>query len=334
MRRLLLSLLLAWPADAAVASGLEEQSQAAGARLWQTEERMAIAWAKHDALVFRRDQAQAGADAALASIAPLVPALIRAQRLPLASVLVAPVPPAVSLRGYAVLRVWTRHASHQLRAYTAQRDDLASQADAVAAALPRLAQLAHLQQAESAAVDRALQQLRAERQAARDATEEQAAAAARRAAEEAARATNVRAAVGVVTRPSAAGPGRGIIPVAGQVVRRWGEPTDGGPATGVTFRPPPGARVVAPCGGRVVFAAPFRSYGLLLILDCGGGMHAVLAGFGRIDATAGLVVPAGEVVGTMPSIDAANGRNRGSLYLELRRGGQPVDPGGFLGGQL
>ena len=41
----------------------------------------------------------------------------------------------------------------------------------------------------------------------------------------------------------------------------------------------PAARVVATCAGRVAFASPFRSYGLLLIVDCGGGYHAVLAGF-------------------------------------------------------
>ena len=333
MRRLLLSLLLACPIGAA-AAGLPEQSQTAGARLRQTEERMATAWSEHDALIQRRDQAQADADAALASIAPLVPALIRAQRLPSAALLVAPVPPAVSLRGYAVLRVWTRHATQQAMAYAAQRNDLTAQAEAVAAALPRLAELARLQQAESATLDRALQQLRAERQATRDATEEQAAATARRAADEAARATSVHAAVGVVARPTAAGPGRGIVPVAGQVVRRWGEPTDAGPATGVTFRPPPGARVVAPCGGRIVFAAPFRSYGLLLIIDCGGGVHAVMAGFDRIDVVPGVIVPGGEVVGAMASTEAANGQNRGTLYLELRRHGQPVDPGGFLGGRL
>jgi len=55
------------------------------------------------------------------------------------------------------------------------------------------------------------------------------------------------------------------------------------------------------CGGRVVFAAPFRSYGLLLIVDCGGGYHVVMAGFQKLDAAVGQLVRAGEPVGSMPT---------------------------------
>ena len=90
--------------------------------------------------------------------------------------------------------------------------------------------------------------------------------------------------------------------------------------------PRPGARVVSPCTGRVVFASPFRSYGLLLIVDCGGGWHAVLAGLERFDAEAGKAVREGEPVGVMPGWDPSAGGPRPGLYLELRNGGQPVDP--------
>src|SRR5205823_2827207 len=62
--------------------------------------------------------------------------------------------------------------------------------------------------------------------------------------------------------------GQMTVPVAGDVTRRWGEATDAGPAAGMSFRAPPGGRVVAPCNGRAAFAAPFRSYGKLLIIDC------------------------------------------------------------------
>ena len=68
-------------------------------------------------------------------------------------------------------------------------------------------------------------------------------------------------------------------------MRAWGDATDAGPATGISYQAAAHARVVSPCGGRVVFAAPFRSYGSLLILDCGGGYHAVLAGLERLDAS-------------------------------------------------
>ena len=119
-------------------------------------------------------------------------------------------------------------------------------------------------------------------------------------------------------------------PVAGTVTRSWGDATDGGPATGISYHAPPAARVVSPCGGRVVFAAPFRSYGQLLIVDCGGGYHAVLAGFDRLDAKVGQQVAAGEPVGVAPSWEPGSSGNRPALYLELRRDGQPVNPAPWL----
>ena len=128
--------------------------------------------------------------------------------------------------------------------------------------------------------------------------------------------------------------GQLLVPVAGRASRRWGERTDAGPSTGITYQSPPSARVISPCGGRVVFGAPFRSFGLLLIVDCGGGYHAVLAGMERLDAQVGRSVQAGEPVGVMPGWDpkgdagAAGGRP--GLYLEFRRGGLAVDPTPWL----
>ena len=45
-----------------------------------------------------------------------------------------------------------------------------------------------------------------------------------------------------------------LAPVAGRVLRSWGESTDAGPASGISYQAPPSARVIAPCGGRAVFA--------------------------------------------------------------------------------
>jgi murein hydrolase activator len=119
-------------------------------------------------------------------------------------------------------------------------------------------------------------------------------------------------------------------PVAGAIVRSWGDATEGGPASGISYRAPPAARVVALCTGRVAFAAPFRSYGLLLIVDCGGGYHAVLAGFDRLDVKVGQAVAAGEPVGVMPGWEPGSSGNRPALYVELRRDGQPVNPAPWL----
>ena len=91
--------------------------------------------------------------------------------------------------------------------------------------------------------------------------------------------------------------------------------------------------MVSPCGGRVVFAGPFRSYGLLLIVDCGDGYHFVLAGLDRLDVAAG---GSGCWRASRWVAGAADQVRRGRVagcIVELRREGQPVDPGcGWTGG--
>ena len=119
-------------------------------------------------------------------------------------------------------------------------------------------------------------------------------------------------------------------PVVGVVVKAWGDQTDGGPATGISYHAPPGAHVISPCGGRVVFAQSFRSYGLLLIIDCGGGYHVVLSGFERLDVKLGQTLVAGEPVGVMPTWEPGSEAHRPSLYVELRRDGTPVNPAPWL----
>lgn len=145
------------------------------------------------------------------------------------------------------------------------------------------------------------------------------------------RQADLNAPAATASLPAGAAPrGQLTAPVAGNVLRGWGAPTDAGPATGITYQAPPAARVVAMCGGRVVFAAPFRSYGLLLIVDCGGGYHAVMAGFQALGAKVGQLVRAGEPVGAMPTWTPGQGGARPALYVELRREGQPIDPAPWL----
>jgi septal ring factor EnvC (AmiA/AmiB activator) len=124
--------------------------------------------------------------------------------------------------------------------------------------------------------------------------------------------------------------GRLAAPVAGPVVRGFGEAGDGGPASGLSYQAPPAARVVSPCGGRIVFSGPFRSFGQLMIVDCGAGDMLVLAGLDRLDAHVGQAVQPGEPVGVMPNWDPRSGGARPSLYVELRHGGQAVNPAPFL----
>ena len=124
--------------------------------------------------------------------------------------------------------------------------------------------------------------------------------------------------------------GQLITPVVGRIVHGWGERTEAGPATGLSYQTPPAVRAVAPCGGKVVFADVFRSYGRLIILDCGGGYHAVMAGFEQLEVAVGRPVKAGDTVGTMPASGHSGDAGRPVLYLELRRDGEPINPAPWL----
>lgn len=111
-------------------------------------------------------------------------------------------------------------------------------------------------------------------------------------------------------------------PARGTVTAQFGQPTELGTShRGITIETRPGAQVVAPYDGQVMFAGPFRGYGQLLIIEHGEGYHTLLAGMARIDSLVGQRLMAGEPVGVMEQSDG-----KPALYFELRRNGQPVNP--------
>jgi septal ring factor EnvC (AmiA/AmiB activator) len=121
-------------------------------------------------------------------------------------------------------------------------------------------------------------------------------------------------------------------PVAGTLVQAWGAPTVAGPAVGIVYRAAPGARVVSPCSGPVLYANPFQNYGLLVILDCGNNYDFVLSGMQHLDVTVGQQIARGQPVGQMRGFDAMAPTRQPSLYLELRQNGKPVNPASWLNG--
>jgi septal ring factor EnvC (AmiA/AmiB activator) len=149
----------------------------------------------------------------------------------------------------------------------------------------------------------------------------------------------------------AAAKGTLSLPAAGAKVKDFGA-TDkaGGTEKGISMATRPGAQVIAPSDGWVVYAAPYRSYGQLLILNVGGGYHVLLAGMERITVDLGQFVLTGEPVAVMgsgtqvassSSTSASTmsllttGADAGSpkidtvqpvLYIEFRKDGTPVDP--------
>lgn len=125
----------------------------------------------------------------------------------------------------------------------------------------------------------------------------------------------------VAMTPSAVG----NLPVKGDIVTAFGAATVNGPARGLSIRTRPDATVTAPAAGRVVFSGPFRAYGQMLIISHGEGYHSLIAGLTRLDAKNQQLVQAGEPVGAM----GADGDGT-TLYYELRRGGDAVNPAAWL----
>jgi murein hydrolase activator len=123
------------------------------------------------------------------------------------------------------------------------------------------------------------------------------------------------------------------LPVNGVKIREFGGSDGaGGAEKGISLATRAGAQVTTPCDGWVVYAGPFRSYGLLLILNAGGGYHVLIAGMERISVNIGQFVLTGEPVATMgtksqvASILATNA-SQPVLYIEFRKDGTPIDPG-------
>ncbi len=110
------------------------------------------------------------------------------------------------------------------------------------------------------------------------------------------------------------------LPAAGTLVTGLGEVSDAGVRSrGLSLEVAPGARVVAPAAGRVLFAGPFRSYQVVVILDHGGGWSSLMSGLGATTVRPGDILAQGNAIGTAPAGDAPR------VTVELRRRDRPID---------
>jgi septal ring factor EnvC (AmiA/AmiB activator) len=131
--------------------------------------------------------------------------------------------------------------------------------------------------------------------------------------------------------------GRLTLPVNGTKIRDFGTPDGtGSNDKGISISTRSGAQVTAPCDGWVTYAAPYRSYGQLLILNVGGGYYVILAGMERITVDLGQFVLTGEPVAVMgsgtrvasasaPGSSSVIGSPQPVLYIEFRKDGTPID---------
>ncbi|WP_203413778.1 murein hydrolase activator EnvC family protein [Entomobacter blattae] len=94
-------------------------------------------------------------------------------------------------------------------------------------------------------------------------------------------------------------------------------------APGLNRHMAPSTPVKAPCNGHVDFSGPFRSYGNMVILNCGKSYRFILAGMGSILTQTGASISKNQTIGQMPS--AAS-----SLFIQLRHGQKIINPSPFL----
>jgi septal ring factor EnvC (AmiA/AmiB activator) len=136
-------------------------------------------------------------------------------------------------------------------------------------------------------------------------------------------------------RPEARRPGDARIPagslslpLTGRVLAGFGGVMpDGHRSNGLLIAGAAGAEVRAVSAGHVAYADWLKGYGLLLIVDHGNGLMSLYAYNDTLLKAVGDPVRAGEAVAT---VGTSGGQSQPALYFELRRGGQPTDPAGFL----
>lgn len=119
--------------------------------------------------------------------------------------------------------------------------------------------------------------------------------------------------------------GRWRLPVQGRLIARFGSPKEIGDLRwrGIFLATPEGQEVKAVTRGRVAYADWLRGFGLLVVLDHGGGLMTLYGHNQSLYKGVGDRVEAGEAI-------AASGNTGGpaqpGLYFEIREHGEPRNP--------
>jgi septal ring factor EnvC (AmiA/AmiB activator) len=132
-------------------------------------------------------------------------------------------------------------------------------------------------------------------------------------------------------------------PVAGSLLRGFAEPDAAGERRpGLTFEAPARALVIAPAAGRVAYVGPFLDYGTVAVIEVAPGTMVVLAGLAVTAVAEGDMVADGAPVGFLgglvgapqdyvkPASHGTGASAGGTLYMEVWRRTEPVDPGPLL----
>jgi len=118
-------------------------------------------------------------------------------------------------------------------------------------------------------------------------------------------------------------------PVAGTVQARYGTERQEGRMQwqGLLIGAPEGTPVRAVADGEVLFAAWMPYYGLVGIVDHGGGVLSLYGHNQTLLRQPGERVRAGDILGR---VGVSGGRRKPALYFEIRNDGQPTNPERWL----
>lgn len=116
------------------------------------------------------------------------------------------------------------------------------------------------------------------------------------------------------------------LPVSGRIVTGLGELSEAGVRSrGLTIATAPSAQAIAPAAGRVLYARRFRGYGVVVIIDHGGGWTSLIAQLADTDLHVGDTVVQGAPIGHAAPSDTAG------VTVELRRRDRAIDMTRLLG---
>ena len=126
------------------------------------------------------------------------------------------------------------------------------------------------------------------------------------------------------------------LPSSGVAVIEYGAGDGfGGISQGISIVTRAEAQVVAPADGWVLYKGDYLNYGQIVILNAGQDYTLLLAGLASVTVDIGQFVLMGEPLGTMGSqtigrtVTTSAGVSRPTLYIEMRKDNEPVDPTGW-----
>lgn len=132
--------------------------------------------------------------------------------------------------------------------------------------------------------------------------------------------------VAALTQPDLSIPptGSARLPISGVVKTRYNDLDKfGAKSQGIRIEGMNGGLVVAPMGGSVRFAGPFKGYDTMVIIEHENGYHSLVAGLEKVNVSVGQNVSAGEPLGLLKN---ATNNGKPTVYYELRLNGNAVDP--------